>query len=137
MRSSADSGTAQLRRVLARALRMRCPSCGRAGAFMSWFRMRERCPVCHFWFERGEGYFIGATCVNMVAAILLPAVVYVVVVVLSWPTPPWLGAAIAAVALAVVIPVLFYPFARILWLTFDVVIRPIEPVEYDRQHALD
>jgi uncharacterized protein (DUF983 family) len=116
---------------------MRCPSCGQAGAFTSWFRMRERCPVCHFWFERGEGYFLGATCVNMAAAILLPALVYVLIVVLAWPNPPWLEAAIAAIALAAIIPIAFFPLARVVWLAFDIVIRPIEPVEYVRRHALD
>lgn len=116
---------------------MRCPSCGQAAAFTSWFHMRDRCPVCHFWFERGEGYFLGATCVNMVAAIILPAIVYVVIVVLGWPNPAWFAAAAAAIALAVLIPVVFYPFARVVWLAFDLVIRPIEPLEYERPHALD
>jgi uncharacterized protein (DUF983 family) len=137
MRSSADSGGAQLRRVLARAVRMRCPSCGEAGAFTSWFSMRERCPVCHFWFQRGEGYFIGATCINMVAAILIPAVVYVAVIIPNWPNPPWLAAGLAAALLAIVIPIVFFPFARIVWLAFDLVIRPIQPEEYVRKNALD
>jgi len=137
MRSSADPGSGQLRRVLARALRMRCPSCGQAGAFTSWFSMRERCPVCHFWFERNDGYFIGATCINMVLAIILPAAVYALIVVFTWPNPPWLGAALGAIALAVVIPIVLFPFARIVWLAFDLVIRPIEPIEFERRRALD
>lgn len=137
MRSSGDPGSAQLRRVLGRALRMRCPSCGQAGAFTSWFRMRERCPVCRFWFERGEGYFIGATCVNMVAAIILPAIAYVLIVVLGWPNPAWYVAAGVAIGLAAAIPIAFYPFARVVWLAFDLVVRPIEPIEYERPRALD
>jgi uncharacterized protein (DUF983 family) len=137
MRSSADVGTGQVRRVLSRAIRMRCPSCGQAQAFASWFRMLDRCPVCHFWFERGEGYFIGATCVNMVAAIVIPAIVYVVVLLATWPNPPWLAASLLAVALAVLIPVAFYPFARVIWLALDLVFRPIEPAEYQRPRALD
>jgi uncharacterized protein (DUF983 family) len=137
MRSSADPGTGQLKRVLARALRMRCPSCGQAAAFTSWFHMRDRCPVCHFFFERGDGYFIGATCINLVAAIILPAMAYAVVLAVTWPNAAWLGAAIAAIVLAVLVPVLFYPFARIIWLALDLVIRPIQPDEYVRPHALD
>jgi uncharacterized protein (DUF983 family) len=137
MRSSADPGSAQLRRVLSRALRMRCPSCGRAPAFESWFRMRTRCPVCRFWFERGEGYFIGATCINMLAAIVVPILVYVVVLVVTWPNPPWVQDAVAAIALAILIPIVFYPFARVIWLALDLVIRPIEPIEYERPRALD
>jgi hypothetical protein len=99
--------------------------------------MRDRCPVCHFWFERGEGYFIGATCVNMVAAIILPAIVYGAALGVTWPNPPWLGAGLFAALLACAIPVAFYPFARIVWLAFDLAIRPIQPEEYERRHALD
>ncbi len=99
--------------------------------------MLDRCPVCHFWFERGEGYFIGATCVNMVAAIVIPAIVYAIVLLLTWPDPPWFGASLAAIALAVLIPIGFYPFARIIWLALDLTFRPIEPAEYQRPRALD
>jgi uncharacterized protein (DUF983 family) len=132
-----DPGTGQLGRVLRRAMRLRCPSCGQAGAFNSWFSMRERCPVCHFWFERGDGYFIGATCVNLVAAIVLPALLYGIVLAVTWPHPPWLAAAIAAILTALAVPVAFYPLARIVWLAIDLAIRPIQPAEYDHQHALD
>ena len=137
MRSSSDLGKEQLGRVLRRALRLRCPSCGQAGAFDSWFKMRERCPVCHFWFERGDGYFIGATCVNLVAAIALPAFVYGLVLAVTWPNPPWRGAAVAGIVAALLVPLAFYPVARIVWLALDVVIRPIQPAEYDHKHALD
>ena len=99
--------------------------------------MRDRCPVCRFWFERGDGYFIGATCLNMVAAIVLPLILYTLVVALSWPNPPWLGAALAAIAMAIAIPIVCFPFARVSWLALDLVIRPIEPVEYERPRALD
>jgi uncharacterized protein (DUF983 family) len=137
MRSSADPGSAQLRRVLARAARMRCPSCGRASAFTSWFHMRERCPVCHFWFERNEGYFLGATAINLVLAIVLPALAYIAIVAAGWPNPSWIGAGLAAGALAIIVPIALFPFARVVWLAFDLVIRPIEPIEYERRHALD
>ncbi|HEX6511788.1 MAG TPA: DUF983 domain-containing protein [Chloroflexota bacterium] len=138
MRSSAEMGTQQqLRRVLGRAARLRCPSCGRASAFTSWFHMQERCPVCHFWFERGDGYFIGAACVNLVAAIIFPAVVYAIFLALTWPNPPWLVAGVVSAATAVIVPIVFFPFARVIWLAFDLVIRPIQPEEYARQHALD
>jgi len=116
---------------------MRCPSCGQASAFDSWFHMHERCPTCRFWFERNDGYFLGATCINLVLAIVLPAFVYIGIVVSSWPNPSWLGAAVAAIALAVAVPIGLFPFARVVWLAFDLVIRPIEPIEYERQHALD
>jgi len=99
--------------------------------------MRERCPVCHFWFERGDGYFIGATCVNLVAAIVAPAAIYGIILAVTWPNPPWLAAAIAAIMVALATPIVFYPVARIFWLSLDLAIRPIQPAEYDHKHALD
>ena len=99
--------------------------------------MRDRCPACHWWFERGEGYFIGALCINLVAAEAVPFAVYILMLVITWPHPPWLEAGIAAALLAVITPIALYPFARMVWLAIDLVIRPIQPAEYDRPRALD
>lgn len=99
--------------------------------------MHERCPVCRFWFERNEGYFLGATAINMVLAIVLPTIAYVIVLAAGWPNPSWIGAGVTAVALVIAAPIALFPFARVVWLAFDLVIRPIEPIEYERQHALD
>jgi len=44
-------------RLFARALRLRCPNCGRGRLFTSWLRMRSCCPVCGLELERSEeGY---------------------------------------------------------------------------------
>jgi len=137
MRSSADLGGQQTRRVLRRAMGRRCPSCGAGDVFTSWFKMRERCPVCHWWFERGDGYFIGATCVNILAAEAVPFVFYVLVLVFTWPAARWLLAGVGAAVLAVITPLMLYPFARMLWLAIDLIVRPIQPDEYARPHALD
>jgi hypothetical protein len=99
--------------------------------------MRERCPVCRFWFERNDGYFIGATCVNLVLAIVLPALAYIVILAATWPRPPWLLAGLVAGALVIAVPIMLFPFARVVWLALDLSFRPIEPVEYERRHALD
>ena len=75
--------------------------------------------------------------IAVLAAIVFPALVYVLVLVLTWPRPPWLAVSLVAIALAIVVPIVFFPFARVIWLAFDVAIRPIEPAEYDRARALD
>ena len=33
-------------RLFARAVRLRCPNCGRGKLFESWFRMHDHCPIC-------------------------------------------------------------------------------------------
>lgn len=131
------AGTNQMRRVLGRAFRLHCPSCGQGGIFHAWFKMERRCPSCRFWFERGDGYFIGATCVNLMLAIVIPAAVILAGLLVTWPRSPWTLLEALGIALAVAVPVGFYPFARMVWLAIDLVVRPIHPTEYEREHALD
>ena len=76
--------------MLGRALRLRCPNCGKGKPFVSWFRMRSQCEVCGLAFERGEeGYQVGSYMFNIVAAELVFAAVFLAIVVATWPSPPW------------------------------------------------
>src|SRR5947209_10969827 len=94
-RSSPDCDLSQTRlvgrtsrraaRLIWRALRLRCPNCGRGHLLASWFRLRERCPVCQVWLEREEGYFVGAMALNIVIGEFLPVVAAVAVIVTTWP----------------------------------------------------
>ena len=123
-----DSGMPGFRRTVrlfARALRLRCPNCGQAKVFTSWFRMRTHCPVCGLKFERGEeGYQVGSYMFNIVAAELIFAAVFVGVMVATWPSPPWKLLEYGGIALMIVAPFVFYPFSKTLFLAFDLVFRP-------------
>src|SRR6185369_7491541 len=55
--------------ALRRAIRLRCPRCGRGALFRGWFSMHERCPVCDMLLEREQGYFVGAIYVNYAATV--------------------------------------------------------------------
>ena len=71
------------------ALRLRCPNCGGGPIFKSCLKMRECCPVCGIRLERGEeGYQVGAYMFNIVASELLFALIFLVVLIATWPTPP-------------------------------------------------
>jgi uncharacterized protein (DUF983 family) len=108
-----------------RAVRLRCPNCGQGRLFTSWFRMRPRCPVCGLPAERGEeGYQVGSYMFNIIAAELLFAAVFVGVVVLTWPTPPWKLLEYGGITLMVIAPFVFFPFSKTLFLAFDLVFRP-------------
>jgi uncharacterized protein (DUF983 family) len=138
MLSSSDAGRkSQLRRVLGRAMRRECPSCGQGGIFTSWLNTVDRCPRCHWFFERGDGYFIGAMCVNLVVAEAIPFAWFVITLVVTWPRANWNLAGLGAIVLAIGMPILFYPWSRMVWLAIDLVIRPIQPEEYAHPHALD
>ena len=111
--------------LLGRALRLRCPWCGHGRAFESWFRMRKRCPVCGLHLERGEhGYIVGAYMFNVIAAELVFAAIFIAAVVAMWPDPPWALLQYGGAALMIGLPVLFYPFAKTVFLAFDLVFRP-------------
>jgi uncharacterized protein (DUF983 family) len=111
-------------RLIWRALRLRCPNCGRGGLFTSWFRLRERCPVCQVWLEREEGYFVGAMALNIIIGEFLPVIVAVAVIVLSWPNPPWQALQIGVPVAMGICPVVLFPFSRTLWLALDWTFRP-------------
>ena len=113
-------------RLVVRALRLKCPNCGGGGLFRRWFAMAERCPSCGLHLERHEsGYAVGAYMFNIAAAEGLAVAVMVGLAALTWPDPPWDLLLYGGVALMIVAPMVFYPFAKTLFLAFDLAIRPV------------
>ena len=127
-RSPAHAHLLRAARHLGRAVRLRCPSCGRGKVLDGWFGVRSRCAACGFRFDRGEsGYFTGAMLFNLIAAELVFAGGLLGVLLLTWPDPPWDAMRYAAVPLMVAMPLLFFPFSRTLWIACDLMFRPPEP----------
>jgi Uncharacterized protein conserved in bacteria len=126
--------------MLWRAMTLRCPHCGSGRILANWFHMKERCPRCGLHLHREEtDYFLGA---YMVALFIMEgffAVGFVVVLVITWPKPPW-DAIQYGGALVMLIGVLAaYPFANTLWLAIDLVFRPVSSTElrwYDGDSAV-
>lgn len=88
--------------------------------FQSWLRMRSQCAV------RGEeGYRVGSYMFNIVASELLFAPVFVGLVVLTCPSPPWALLEYGGIALMIIAPFVFFPFSRALFLAFDLLFRPV------------
>src|SRR5437773_531573 len=96
--------------MLRRGLRRRCPRCGARGVFVSWFRMAERCPGCGYRFEREEGFFLGAYVINfgLTEGLVLLSLVGYIFAVATHPGASVVPAATAAVAAAIVTPIVFY-----------------------------
>jgi uncharacterized protein (DUF983 family) len=129
---SADAGGPLRRepgalRVLARGLARRCPRCASGGLFASWLRIRERCPRCSLPLEREEGGFLGAMTINYTVTALVWIVVLVVWLVLDLPEVH--VAALLAVSLAVagLLPLAFYPFAKTIWCAVDHLVTRAAP----------
>jgi uncharacterized protein (DUF983 family) len=121
-----------------RALRLRCPHCGGGPIFDSWLRMRRRCPRCGLPMERGEqGYQVGSYMFSIVAAELIFAAIFLGVLLLTWPDPPWDALLYGGMALMVIVPFLFFPFSKTLFLAFDLVFRPPSRDEFVTVDASD
>jgi uncharacterized protein (DUF983 family) len=118
--------------LLWRAGRLHCPNCGGGPLFTGWLRMSERCPVCHIRLARGEeGYQVGAYMFNMIAAELIFAAIFLAIILYTWPKPPWDQLLYGGIVLMVILPVLFYPFSKTLFLAFDLAFRPATPRDFD------
>jgi hypothetical protein len=81
--------------------------------------------------ERGEeGYQVGAYMFNIVAADLIFAAIFLGILISQWPSPPWDLLLYGGALIMVVIPVLFYPVSKTLFLTFDLIFRHPAPEDF-------
>jgi uncharacterized protein (DUF983 family) len=115
-----------------RGVTRRCGRCGGRRVFRTYFQLHERCPRCGYQFEREEGFFTGVYLVNYAAtAVLLVAeIVAFFVFAVSREEDvsfiPWL---LGGAAIAVIAPIVLYPFAKSTWAAIDFAARPLDPVE--------
>ncbi|MCJ7725937.1 MAG: DUF983 domain-containing protein [Acidimicrobiia bacterium] len=91
-----------------------------------WAKVAVACPKCGHRFEREEGYWLGAVLINTVAAVGVFAGLFVTLTVATWPDVPWNTVLVVTLVVNVVFPVLFYPWARMLWVAIDLAVRPVE-----------
>ena len=92
----------------------------------SWFRIRGRCPACGLRFERDEEqeYWLGAYTLNFIVTEVVFGAALLVVLLVTWPNPPWSAILWGGAAQMILTPIVFYPFSRALWLAIDLVFRP-------------
>ncbi len=116
--------------MLWRAMTLRCPHCGSRRILADWFHMKERCPRCGLNFEREEDdYYLGA---YMVALFIMEgffALGFLVVLIVTWPNPPWDLIQWGGAVLLLLGVLLAYPFSKTLWLAIDLIFRPVSSKE--------
>lgn len=113
-------------RLAWRGLTRRCPLCGCFKIFESYFKIKERCPRCDYPLKRVEGQEIGAVGVNTIVTFGLMLVVIVVGLVVTYPDIPAIPLALVASAVAVIVPIAFYPLSWTVWNAVDLAMRPVE-----------
>ena len=114
-------------KAFSRGIRLKCPMCGEGRLFAGFIRMHKNCSECAFHFERGPGYFLGSTYINYGVTTLLTTWTYMVLRFGFEVSKSLLIPALAA--FCVIFPVLFFRYARSLWLSFD--------CYFDRTGAMD
>jgi hypothetical protein len=92
--------------------------------------MRVRCGRCGLRIERGEGdYFTGSMLFNYIVPGLLVLVVLAVVLIATWPRIPWDTLQYLAPALIIAAGIGLFPFSKLIWLAFDLMLRPVTSEE--------
>jgi len=103
--------------LVGRALRLRCPACGRGKIFRGWFTMYDVCPECGRKFQRGPGFFLGSIYFNYGVTAVLVIVMYFSFFFTGVLTDSHL--LILMTIFVVVFPIWFFRYARTLWIAFD------------------
>jgi uncharacterized protein (DUF983 family) len=117
--------------LLKRGALKRCPRCGGGKLYRGWFEMHERCPTCGLRFEREPGFFTGAYLINfaITEGFLFVLLMGFVLWKVQRPDAGIVGPLSIGLALAILLPVLFYPFARTIWSALDLAMHPVEAAE--------
>ena len=125
--------SALARRVLMRAMQLRCPRCGARSLFRNWLTMHERCDVCQLRFEREPGYFLGAMYINYGVTVVLALMGSFA---LEWSTPVSLTQQLILwVGFCSLFPILFFRYSRSLWLGIDYGCDPVVDEEPEDDEA--
>jgi len=126
-------------RIMRRGFLKQCPRCGSRHLFDGWFRLKEHCPRCGMRFEREEGAFTGVYLLNFgVALFLLWALMMVYIAQLAMAEGESVNVVpigIAALLVAIVFPVVFYPFAKTIWIAIHLGAEALGPKELEEAEA--
>jgi uncharacterized protein (DUF983 family) len=125
----------QAARYIGRALTLHCPNCGGGPVLLGWFHLRVRCGNCGVRLERGEhDYFSGSILLSYSIGTLVFAIVLGIMIVASGPVVPWTAIEIVLVSMILLFPIVFFPFSKLLWLSADLIMRPVtaEELEWHR-----
>lgn len=117
--------------LLLRGVTRRCPWCGdRKAYFRGWFKRQEQCRSCGHGYRRGDHAFeLGATTANIILTFLGVLITTLVAVVATLPDVNVVLVVGAAVAVALLGPILFSPISFTLWQAIDLWMRQPTPAE--------
>jgi hypothetical protein len=93
--------------------------------------MREHCSQCGLRFEREPGYWVGAVIINTAVIFVTFLLVFGGMALVTFPNVSW-GLVLGVTAVAnVVIPIVFYPISKSVWLGMELSWHPLEDEEIE------
>jgi uncharacterized protein (DUF983 family) len=126
----ADERPATFGRMLFRAVRRRCPRCGgRPSWFTGWFRRVDRCRTCGYRYERQDGFMVGAITINTILTFGAILVVLVVGMIVTYPDIAVVPIVAGCLVVAVLVPIVAFPFTYTIWGAIDLAMHPLQPAE--------
>src|SRR4051812_42669011 len=122
----------QAMRGFALALRLRCPHCGKGYVLTRFGAVRERCSGCGLRFTRtDDNYFGGAVFFGLFCGELAVVLTLLTVVLITWPRVPWDAILYGTTAGCLLALPISLPFAKVVWLSVDTLVRPVQPYELE------
>jgi uncharacterized protein (DUF983 family) len=116
--------------MLSRAVRRRCPRCGgRPSWFTGWFRRVDRCRTCGYRYERQDGFMVGAITINTILTFGAILVVLVVGMIVTYPEISVVPIVTGCLIVAVLVPIVVFPFTYTIWGAIDLAMHPLQPAE--------
>jgi len=83
--------------------------------------------MCHLRLERENDFFLGGYVINLAVTegLLALALLIYVLRITADPGTSLVPVLVAGVIISVVLPVLFFPFSRTIWMAIDLAMRPV------------
>lgn len=125
------SGPARRSKLLKRALLLQCPYCGQRHIIRYPFWIEDCCPRCGYRFAPENGYFLGGYVINLVGVEIITLIAVIIILVRS-NLSLWEQEAIG-IGAAIVLPILFFPWSRTLWMALDLTMQGDAHLEQEKQ----
>jgi uncharacterized protein (DUF983 family) len=117
-------------RMIRRAIVLLCPLCGARRTFIRrWFGKYERCRTCGIRWRREEGFELGAITINTILTFIVLTAAMTVGFITTSPDIPVLPMVLSLVGVAVLMPIVIYPFTFTIWLALDIAVHRPDAAE--------
>lgn len=117
-------------RMLRRAVVLRCPWCGSRRSFIrNWWGKYARCRTCGIRWRREEGFELGAVTVNTVLTFIVLTAAMTIGFIRTTPDIPILPMVLSLLGVAILMPIVIYPFTYTIWLALDIAVHRPDAAE--------